>query len=402
MNKKCFILGAALSAFLFLTACDDDSSSTSANNEPSEEVTQSSSDKAQSSSSEKVVSSSSEKKASGDEKSSSSEKQTGTASSSSEKSSGDDAKSSSSEGANEGTKSSSSEKAAEESSSSREDAVSSSSESESSSSDIPISIAEAKVMPSGTYDCKKYNCVTTEYLNQELLEAGKYGEILDERDNHVYKTIEIDGWVWMAQNLDYADSVRTPSLLGRSVCYNYEPDSCSKYGRLYTWSAAIDSVAWATDKDNPMQCGYDKRKTDGRCDFPDVVQGICPEGWHLSRYGEWMSMVDFVTEGYNMPDYLKNSEMSIALRSTMEWPSQTHGGDTFGFSVLPSGYGAYYGGKWEFTSVTSYFWTSWDDSSEEAKAAYFADEKTSYIAGSRYPSMKKYGAFSIRCRKNDE
>lgn len=399
--KKGFILGAALSAVLFFAACDDDSSSTSANNEPSEETTLSSSDKAESSSSEKTVSSNSEKISASDAKSSSSKKSNGDVkSSSSEKAA--EVTSSSNEKSNDEAKTSSSEKAADESSSSVENSVSSSSEAESSSNDIPMSIAEAKVMPSGTYDCKKYNCVTTEYLNQELLEAGKYGEILDERDNHVYKTIEIDGWVWMAQNLDYADSVRTPSLLGRSVCYNYEPDSCSKYGRLYTWSAAIDSVAWATDKDNPMQCGYDKRKTDGRCDFPDVVQGICPEGWHLSRYGEWMSMVDFVTEGYNMPDYLKNSEMSIALRSTMEWPSQTHGGDTFGFSVLPSGYGAYYGGKWEFTSVTSYFWTSWDDSSEEAKAAYFADEKTSYIAESRYPSMKKYGAFSIRCRKNDE
>ena len=392
--KKSFILGAALSAVLFFAACDDDSSSTSANNEPSEDVTLSSSDKAESSSSEKAVSSSSEKKATGDEKSSSSEK-----------SSGRDATSSSSEGANTGAKSSSSETVTGESSSSAEDAASSSSEVESSSSDIPMSIAEAKVMPSGTYDCQKYNCVTTEFLNQELLEAGKYGEILDERDNHVYKTIEIDGWVWMAQNLDYADSVRTPSLLEKNACYKYEPDSCSKYGRLYTWAAAIDSVAWATDKDNPTQCGYDRRKADGTCDFPDVVQGICPKGWHLPNYGEWLSMVDYVTEGYNQPDYLKNYEMSIALRSLTEWPSGTHGGDPFGFSVLPSGYGQFqnYSGEFQkkFFSVRSYFWTTWEENGEQAKSVFFDDEKTSYIAGSRYPSVIKNLALSIRCRKDD-
>ena len=404
--KKSFILGAVLSAVLFFTACDDDSSSTSANNEPSEEATLSSSDKVESSSSEKTVSSSSEKKASGDEKSSSSEK-AAEPKSSSDKASGDDVKSSSSEEVKNDKESSSSEKIAKESSSSVEDAVSSSSEAESSSNDIPMSIAEAKVMPSGTYDCKKYNCVTTEYLNQELLEAGKYGEILDERDNHVYKTIEIDGWVWMAQNLDYADSVRTPSLLERNACFKYEPDSCSKYGRLYTWAAAIDSVAWATDKDNPRRCGYDRKKTDGTCDFLGVVQGICPKGWHLPNYGEWMSMVNFVTEGYHhVPDYSQGYEMSIALRSLTEWPSRTHGGDPFGFSVLPSGYGEfrnYYGElQSHFFTFKSYFWTAWEDDGEYAKAVFFDDEETSYITESRYPSAIKYLVFSIRCRKDDE
>ena len=65
--------------------------------------------------------------------------------------------------------------------------------------EVPKSYAEAKVMPSGTYDCTKYKCVTTEYLNQEFLETGKYGEILDERDGQVYKTAQIGEQIWMAQ-----------------------------------------------------------------------------------------------------------------------------------------------------------------------------------------------------------
>ena len=90
--------------------------------------------------------------------------------------------------------------------------------SSSSKGEVPKSYAEAKVMPSGTYACSKYKCFTTEYLNQDFLEAGKYGEILDERDGQVYKTIEIcdeeneNCQIWMAQNLNYAYT---------NVPYNY-------------------------------------------------------------------------------------------------------------------------------------------------------------------------------------
>ena len=57
------------------------------------------------------------------------------------------------------------------------------------------------------------------YLNPEI----DYGEVVDERDGQVYKTIAIDTLVWMAENLNYADSINSPSLLGKNWCYNNEP-----------------------------------------------------------------------------------------------------------------------------------------------------------------------------------
>ncbi|MDR0331592.1 MAG: hypothetical protein LBH93_07790, partial [Chitinispirillales bacterium] len=43
-------------------------------------------------------------------------------------------------------------------------------------------------------------------------------------------TVTINGMTWTRQNLN----IETPD----SWCYGDAPDSCEKYGRLYTWEAA--------------------------------------------------------------------------------------------------------------------------------------------------------------------
>ena len=58
------------------------------------------------------------------------------------------------------------------------------------------------------------------------------GFLTDNRDGQTYKTVTIGTQTWMAENLNYADSVMTPSLNGRSWCYDNNADSCAKYGRL--------------------------------------------------------------------------------------------------------------------------------------------------------------------------
>ena len=104
----------------------------------------------------------------------------------------------------------------------------------------------------GNGDIRFDGKVSWNYLNPEIT----YGEVEDERDGQIYKTITIDSLVWMAENLNYADSINSPSLLGKSWCYGNEPENCLKYGRIYTFGAAVDSFALANDPDNPVQCGY--------------------------------------------------------------------------------------------------------------------------------------------------
>ncbi len=254
-------------------------------------------------------------------------------------------------------------------------------ESSSSSDEVPKSYAEAKVMPSGTYDCTKYKCVTTEYLNQEFLETGKYGEILDERDGQVYKTAQIGEQIWMAQNLNYADSIKTPSLLERNWCYEYNEEKCAYGGRLYTWAAAIDSIA-LYDSGNGVDCG--RKKT---CSLPSKVQGLCPMGWHLPDTTEWNVLIDEVGG---------TDDAGKALKSQTGWTNNRNGTDAYGFAALPVGSRPTDG----FVNAGDYtdFW-----SSSEIDGYYVYGVNMYYGRPSALMvNRSKVIAVSVRCIKDSE
>ena len=247
--------------------------------------------------------------------------------------------------------------------------------------EVPKSYAEAKVMPSGTYDCTKYKCVTTEYLNQEFLETGKYGEILDERDGQVYKTAQIGEQIWMAQNLNYADSIKTPSLLERNWCYEYNEEKCAYGGRLYTWAAAIDSIA-LYDSGNGVDCG--RKKT---CSLPSKVQGLCPMGWHLPDTTEWNVLIDEVGG---------TDDAGKALKSQTGWTNNRNGTDAYGFAALPVGSRPTDG----FVNAGDYtdFW-----SSSEIDGYYVYGVNMYYGRPSALMvNRSKVIAVSVRCVKDSE
>ena len=216
-----------------------------------------------------------------------------------------------------------------------------------------------------------------------------YDSITDVRDGKVYKTVTIGDQVWMAENLNYADSVQTASLLERSWCFDDVPEHCDVTGRLYTWAAAIDSVALANDAENPMDCGYMKT-----CDLVEPVQGICPDGWHLPSRDEWLSLITAVGE---------NSSAVLALRSSSGW-GFANGSDVAGFSMLPGGQKQ----SDNYFTACAYFWTS--STFPEAKNWYayyvytFDFPKTLKLPAVHSINVheagdKAYG-FSVRCVKD--
>ena len=206
-----------------------------------------------------------------------------------------------------------------------------------------------------------------------------YDTMTDSRDNKTYKTVKIGDQIWMAENLNYADSTKTPSLLMRSWCYNNIAANCDVAGRHYTWSAVIDSVKlyW---KEN-VDCGYGKI-----CSLPDTVHGICPLGWHLPTETEWKTL--FAKVGGSLT-------AGKILKSQTGWNSNGNGTDGVGFSALPASDRSSNG---DFTNDGNYayFWGATDYSSN--RACYinllYSDD------GAFLSSSPKSAGLSVRCVKD--
>lgn len=219
-----------------------------------------------------------------------------------------------------------------------------------------------------------------EFLNPKI----SYGEMTDSRDNKIYKTVKIGDQVWMAENLNYADSTKMPSLKGKSWCYDNKTENCDVAGRLYTWAAAIDSVALANDADNPQTCGYGKT-----CTLPAVVQGVCPSGWHLPTYGEWQTLFKAVGG---------SSAAGKALKSGSGWSGNGNGADTYGFSALPAGYRR---SNDDFYNAGNYanFWSAsqfeYNSFSAYYVYLYYSSE------GALMDVINKYYGNSVRCLQNN-
>ena len=218
------------------------------------------------------------------------------------------------------------------------------------------------------------------YFNPKI----KYDSFVDSRDGQVYKTVTIGNQVWMAENLNYADSAQTPSLLGRSWCFGDKSENCAVAGRLYTWAAAIDSMNIAADKSDPQNCGFGKI-----CTLSNNLRGICPEGFHLPDSTEWHALI--TTAG-------GEDVAGKVLKSRIGWYGEEviwNGSDDYGFSANPIGF-MYRNETFTEDRRFAEFWSLTENSADE-RFAFISDLylNTAEIA----VSLKDVGNF-IRCVKN--
>ncbi|SOE50412.1 major paralogous domain-containing protein [Fibrobacter sp. UWT3] len=233
-----------------------------------------------------------------------------------------------------------------------------------------------------------WNVPKEAYFNPNIT----YGSMTDERDGKVYRTVQIGDQIWMAENLNYADSVKTPSLLERSWCYDNKTENCDVAGRLYTWAAAIDSVA-LYDNGNGVNCGAGVN-----CTMPKKVRGICPSGWHLPRFDG-----GYDDEFLILYNAAGEETSGKALKSQIGWEycgNEYFGTDTLGFSGIPAGYRISSG---SFTSAghLAYFHTtltSADFSHYTTHAEYLS--YGSKLMGKQ--RLEKSDAYSVRCIKDSE
>ena len=212
------------------------------------------------------------------------------------------------------------------------------------------------------------------------------GTMTDKRDGKTYKTVSIGKQTWMAENLDY-DYEGTEGLDSSIFCYRYNDstDSCDKYGRLYTWAAAMDSLGLFSE--SGKGCGFKDKKSEEKFCNPkgQFVRGVCPSGWHLPSEFEWVTLINAVG-GW--------SSASVNLRTTTDWLDSPYGVDSYGFSVLPSGLKYVDRGYFSHFGVEALFWSSMED---DYGLAYAWKFQRSFVDDGSYD--KKTGA-SVRCLKD--
>ncbi|MFT4535026.1 MAG: hypothetical protein ACJA1A_001388 [Saprospiraceae bacterium] len=106
---------------------------------------------------------------------------------------------------------------------------------------------------------------------QDVIDAQRFGFIIDSRDSKLYKTVTVGTQNWMAENLNYGTQIdgisdQTDNSIKEKYCYADIPANCTTYGGLYQW-------------DEIMQY-----ETTG------VIQGLCPIGWHIPTDDEWKTL----------------------------------------------------------------------------------------------------------------
>jgi uncharacterized protein (TIGR02145 family) len=187
----------------------------------------------------------------------------------------------------------------------------------------------------------------------DTLTVIKYDTLADERDGRTYRTVKIGRQTWMAQNLNY-------EISNGSWCYENNADSCKKYGRLYTWNAAMKA---------------------------------CPNGWKLPDSADWIKLL--TTAGGKKTAGKK-------LKAKRGW-NKGNGADDYGFSALPGGYRDidddflrnFLVADGKFTDAGEYgnWWTATENSAGNVYNRYMGFYSDYLYEGN---NNKNYG-FSVRC-----
>ena len=147
-------------------------------------------------------------------------------------------------------------------------------------------------------------------------------KMCDSRDKKLYWISVIGKKVWMTENLNFRYLQGTDELDSSSFCYGDDPGNCEDgYGRLYTWSAAMDSAGLYST--SGKGCG-----NGAVCSPTYPVRGICPEGWHLPTKDDFDSLVLQTYENY---DYF--AEKHADEYPEFDYYYKTHD-DAFIYSVI--------------------------------------------------------------------
>ncbi len=215
---------------------------------------------------------------------------------------------------------------------------------------------------------EKENLISYEECVALNAKKFNYGTFTDARDGETYRTVKIGNQIWMVDNLRFKTE--------ESYAPGNDETNIAKYGRLYTWTAALNIPKEFSEQSlaKDLHMYHDIRENNN-------YQGIAPEGWHIPSYKEWEQLLE------NLP---KNSN-GDELRSACFWGKP--GEDSLGFFALPAGYRFDDGGYYRF-GRRARFWCK--DEYGKSNAYRLSITNNSVDIEGVYRS----DALSVRCVKN--
>ena len=183
----------------------------------------------------------------------------------------------------------------------------------------------------------------------------------DKRDGIIYRTVTIGDQTWMAENLNFK--------ISDSWCYADSQSNCDKYGRLYTWQAALKA---------------------------------CPEGWHLPSEDEWRALESYLGMSEEQIDtmYMRGDGMGTKLKKVNAWESAAENKseyDILGFNALPGGFRLFIDGSFVDKGIRGSWWTSTPDGQYAMRRSIFRDK-----TGIDRDAATVTNAFSVRCIKDNK
>ena len=180
----------------------------------------------------------------------------------------------------------------------------------------------------------------------DLENNHNFDSMTDLRDGLVYKTVQIGSQTWMAENLSFNTD--------DSYCNGDKAIHCIRYGRLYTWKAAMNA---------------------------------CPAGWRLPTEADWTYLLDIVG-GQPLAGKM--------LKSVSSWQKPNRGTNVFGFSANPAGV-RFEDGTYNDPGRYAIFWSASEESEKEAYGLYLQN----FNDRADLNSSDKKNGFSVRCVKGN-
>lgn len=184
----------------------------------------------------------------------------------------------------------------------------------------------------------------------------KFGTFTDTRDNKIYKTVNIDGKIWLAENFAFLPAEDTnPEVAVPGIIEHIGSGDDAK---------TIDpaKLAYADIKNHKNYEKYGLLYS--RAEIAKV--GVIPTGWHIATPEEWIEVEKSIgmTNEQIIGDSYRGGELSNKLKSKSIWNKV--GTDESGLNCFPAGYGAMVGSFIKVLKVKEFseqcrFWTSFSE-----------------------------------------